>query len=242
MLPTEAPELGHADDERQCGTLTDAGHAEHQIQAVAEIVMSAQTRDDPMQLGPATCLEAGNIGHDNAPQPRIFNVLEPDFQAGDVFFDLLNEGQMLRKLGQSRIGCNARSLHDGRASSDQNRIKLVVLGAAEMDPRVLKDPGFTHIRHNSEAPLTQISHNAAFVATARFDPNSGNLSLAKFCRQVPPAGRSIVDLPTFCPAMNGHIKLGFGCIDCCRCDNLRHLHRPCLVEANQAVPATIRVR
>src|SRR5205823_12276644 len=31
LLPTEAPELGHADDERQCGTLTDAGHAEHQI-------------------------------------------------------------------------------------------------------------------------------------------------------------------------------------------------------------------
>ena len=94
--------------------------------------MGAQRRDDTRQLGRASRLQSRNVGDDYAPVPPIADMLEPDLEAGDILFDLLDEGQMLSQLRQALVRIDARLIDHCRAGGDQNRIDLVVLGPAQM--------------------------------------------------------------------------------------------------------------
>ena len=66
---------------------------------------------------------------DHAAQPWITDMLDADLEAGDVFFDLFDEGQVLRQLRQAIVWLDLRLIDRRRAGGDENRIELVVLGA-----------------------------------------------------------------------------------------------------------------
>ena len=116
--------------------LADAGHAEYQIEPAGEIVMVAQRRDDAQRARRPPRLQARDVGHDDAAQPRVIDMLEPGLQTRDVLLDLLDEGQMVGKRGQPRIRLDAWPIDRGRAGCDQHRIERVVLGAAQMQTRI----------------------------------------------------------------------------------------------------------
>jgi hypothetical protein len=103
LLAADAAEFGHADDEGECGALAQAGNAEDEIEAAGEIVMAAQRGDDAQQFARASRLQSRDVGHDHAPQPRLGDVFEPDLEAGDVLFNLFDEGQMVSQLRQAFI-------------------------------------------------------------------------------------------------------------------------------------------
>ena len=74
FLAIDAAELGHADDEGDCGAQADARHAEHEVEAPVEIVVGAQGRGDACQLGRAARLEAG-VGCDvGLPPTRVYDL------------------------------------------------------------------------------------------------------------------------------------------------------------------------
>ena len=52
-----------------------------------------------------------------------FDMFEPDLEARDVLFDLLDEGQMPRQFGQSQIRLDPRRLDGRRAGGDQRGIE-----------------------------------------------------------------------------------------------------------------------
>ena len=66
----------------------------------------------------------------------IADVFEPDLEARDILLDLLNEGQLVSKLRQTRIRFDVRVIDRSRAGRDQNRIERIVLGPAQMHPRI----------------------------------------------------------------------------------------------------------
>ena len=66
-------------------------------------------------------------------------MLQPDLDAGDVLLDLFDEGQMLSQLCQAFVRLDARLFDRGRTGGDKNRIELVILGPAQMHPRICFD-------------------------------------------------------------------------------------------------------
>ena len=51
LFTADASEFGHANDESERGPFSDAGNAQHEIEAEGEIVVGAQCPHDPQQLG-----------------------------------------------------------------------------------------------------------------------------------------------------------------------------------------------
>ena len=51
FLAVNPTEFGHADDDRKRRALSDARHAEHEIEAAGEILVEAQLSGNPQQLG-----------------------------------------------------------------------------------------------------------------------------------------------------------------------------------------------
>src|SRR5580700_5284695 len=229
LLATDAAELRHADDEGDCGTLADAGNAEHEIEAAGEVVMGAQRSDDPFQLDQAPCLQSRDIGDDHAPVPRIVDMFDPDLEAGDVLFDLFDEGQMLSQRHQALVRLDTPLIDHCRTGGDENGIEPVVLGSAQMQPRIGFDLEWLQ-HHDDEAFVAQIADHTAFIAAAGLDADTRYLGAGECDSQSPPTSRAVVDLPVLGPTVNRHVELGFRCIDSRRCANLRHLPRPRLVE------------
>ena len=63
-------------------------------------------------------------------------MFETHLEAGDILFDLFDEGQMLRQLCQAIVRLDARLIDRCRTGGDESCIEFVVLGAAQMDPRI----------------------------------------------------------------------------------------------------------
>src|ERR1700689_4486284 len=103
LLATDTAEFGHADDEGDCGTLAQAGNAEHEIEAAGEVIVSAQRSANAFELDEAPGLQSRDIGDDHAPVPRIVDMLDPDLEAGDVLFDLFDEGQLRSQRRQALV-------------------------------------------------------------------------------------------------------------------------------------------
>src|SRR5204863_3150988 len=121
LFAADASELRHADDESERGALSDAGNAEHEIEAVGEVVMDAQLSDDAQDLGCATGLEPCNVGEDDALHSSVVDMLKPGLEPRDVFFDLLDEGQVVGELRQALVRLDARLIDGESAGGDENR-------------------------------------------------------------------------------------------------------------------------
>ncbi len=149
---------------------------------------------------------------------RLFDMFEPDLEAGDVFFDLFDEGQVLSQLIKALVRLDLRPIdRRRRASGDQNRIEPVILGPAQVHAGTSFDLDRLQDQ-NSKALLAQIADHPAFVAAACLDADTGDLSLTEFDSKTPPTfHQCVLDLPASGRTVNGHIELGFRCIDPRRC-------------------------
>ena len=242
LLTADATELGHSNDKRERGALADAGNAQHQIEPPRKVGVKAQFLDDPKHLGCPAYFQAGDVGHDETPQATIADVFEPGLQTGNVLLGLLDEGQMVGKLGQAHIRREPRFLDRGRAGRHQGCIKRIVLGPAQMHPRI--SAHLDRLQHqDDEACSLQMFHYAALVTARRLDSDTGDAGLGQLRTQMPPTAQAVLNPPTQILTVHCNVELVLGRIDAGhRCANLRHLRRPLPCEANQVVPATIRVR
>jgi hypothetical protein len=242
LLATDPAELRHADDKRERGAFANAGNAEHEIKASGEIVVSAYLLGNVAELGAPSCLQSCNVTKNYAPQPRRTDMFEPGLQARNVFLDLLNEGQKVRKLGKALIRPDPRLLHCSRAGCNQDGIERIVLGAPQMHPRVgahldrLQD-------QDCKAGRPQMTDHAALIAARRLDPHTLDPNLGKVRTQPLPTLQCVLNAPMPGLTVNRNIELVLGRIDAGHHRAmLLHLRRPLPCEANQVVPATIRVR
>src|SRR5208282_3469434 len=126
-------------------------------------------------------------------------MFEPNFEACDVLFDLLDEGQMLSQLRQALVRLDPRPLDRGRTGGDKNRIKLVVLGPAQMHPRIGLDLDRLQ-NENGKSFFSQMSDHAAFVAAAGLDADTCDPGFGEFGSQEPPTDWCVVELPALGPA------------------------------------------
>ena len=69
--------------------------------------MGAQRSDDPQQFARASRFQSRDVGEDDAPQPWIPDTPQPNLMAGDVLFNLLDEGQMVGQLHQALVRLDA---------------------------------------------------------------------------------------------------------------------------------------
>jgi hypothetical protein len=221
---------------------TDAGNAPHEIRASSEIVVSAQLPGNMTHLIGPSCLQPRNVAENHASQPRLVDMFEPGLQPRNVLLDLLDEGQKVRKLRQALIRRDSWLLHGSRAGRNQCRIERIVLGPPKMQPRKV-----THLvrlqDQDGEARSLQMPDHATFITARRLDSHAPDTSLGQLRTQTSPTLQRILNTPARGLTVNRDIELVFGRIDpghCCA--NLRHLRRPLPCEANQVVPATIRVR
>ena len=139
-------------------------------------------------------------------------MFEPGFEAFDIFLDLLEEGQIVGQLHQSRIWRDFDLIERRRTGRDLHRVERVVLGAAQMHPAERLDLGRLQHQHR-EACCTQMFHHATLIAAGRLNADACHASLGQLTRQQTPAGWCIGDLPTSSPALNRNVELGFGRID-----------------------------
>jgi hypothetical protein len=119
FLAADVAEFRHADDEGEGGALADAGNAQHEIETPGQIVMVAQLLGNAVQLGGTAGFQPDDVGQSDAPQSLISDMLEPGFEAHDVFLDLLDEGEMRRQIRQTRVGWRSR-LRDCRLPCEAN--------------------------------------------------------------------------------------------------------------------------
>ena len=192
--------------------------------------MGAQLPADPQQLGCTARLEPCDVGHDDAPQPWIVDVLEPGLEARDILLDLLDEGQMVRQVRQSRVRLDPRPLDRRRTGRDQGRIERVVLGPPQVHAG--KGANLDRLQHqNGKVRRPQMRDHAALIASRRLDADACYAGPRQARGKPPPARRCIIKLPTLVQTIDRDIELGFRGIDSGRhCANLCHLRRPCLVK------------
>src|SRR5436190_3744089 len=130
--------------------------------------MYAQLSDDAQELGCATGLEPCNVGEDDAVASSVVDMLEPGREPRDVFFDLLDEGQVVGELRQALVRLDARLIDGESAGGDENRIERIILGPAQVHTRI--GPDLDRLQdQDGDALLPQMSDNAAFIAAGRFD-------------------------------------------------------------------------
>ena len=242
FLTTDLSQFGHADDECQRGALTNARDAQHQVKPAGKIVVATKKLGNGTYLSLPSCLQPSDVAADKASQPRFIDMLEPGLEAREVLLDLLEKGEISSQIGQSWIRRDPRRTHRRRARRDQDRIKRVVLGMAQMHPA--KSFDLHRLQHQDhEARCPQMLHHAAFVAAGCLDTDASDAGLGQVGDEQAPARQSVGDLPAFSSTVNCDVEFRFGCIDSSRrYVSLRHLPRPLPCEANQVVPATIRVR
>ena len=112
-------------------------------------------------------------------------MFEPDLEARDVLFDLLDEGQMPRQFGQSQIRLDPRRLDGRRAGGDQRGIECVVLGPPQMHAGISLDLNRLQNK-NDEARRSQMSDHAALIASRRLDADAPDAGLCKRNGEMPP--------------------------------------------------------
>ena len=128
FLAVDAAEFRHADDECDCGALAEAGNAQHQIETMGEIVVSAQRCDNAQEFGgPSFNFSRAMSAIDHATRRRITDMFEADLEASNVLLDLLNEGQVLRQLRQATIRLDTRLIDRRRSAAMRTASSLSFL-------------------------------------------------------------------------------------------------------------------
>ena len=101
LLAADLSKLRHAHDQRERGARADAGNTQHKREPLGQVGMRAQFGGQALQLGGATLVQAHpastNVGGDRVPQPPVRDMLEAGAEAGDIVFDLLDIGKMIRQ-------------------------------------------------------------------------------------------------------------------------------------------------
>src|SRR6266852_7265200 len=98
-------------------------------------------------------------------------------ELGNVLGDLLDEGQMLGKGRQARIGRGMDLLGGRRTSCDQASVDLVVLCSLQVKHGIRSYlRGLEHDDHKTIAP--KLADNCLLVAAARLDADSLDAMLA----------------------------------------------------------------
>ena len=106
----------------------NAGNTQHQIKPPGEIVVGTKALGNGAYLRGPACLQPLDVAVNNAPQARLVDMLEPGFEARDVFINLFKEGQMSGQFRQSGIWRDPRLIERCCARCNQNRVERVVLG------------------------------------------------------------------------------------------------------------------
>ena len=132
LLTADMAEFGHADDERERGALADAGNAQYEIKATGEVVMGAQRCNDPQQFARRRAFSRAMSVRTMRRSRGSPICSSRTLMARDVLLDLFDEGQMVCQLRQALIRRDPRPVDRRRTGGDQNRIELIVLGAAQM--------------------------------------------------------------------------------------------------------------
>ena len=112
-------------------------------------------------------------------------MFETHLEAGNVFLDLFDKGQVLRQLCQAVVWRDARLIDCRRTVGDKSRIELIVLGPAQMHACI----GFDLDRlqdQNGEALVPQIADHAAFVAAAGLNADLRHSGFREIGGQAPP--------------------------------------------------------
>src|SRR6266545_2721650 len=136
---------------------------------------------------------------------------------------------MLCEWRQARIGRGVDFLDRRRASCDQGRVDLVVLGPLQDELGI--GPHLRGLEHNDhEAIAAQLRHHGLLIAAARLNADPFDALAPQPGRQTPVAVRSVVDLQLLRTLIERRIELAFAGIDA-GADHvmLAHLRRPFLV-------------
>ena len=117
-------------------------------------------------------------------------MFEPDLEASDILFDLLNECQMPRQFCQSWIWRDPWRIERCGTCGDQDRIERVVFGATQMHPA--KRFNLDRLQHqHGEARRTQVLHYAAFITAGRFDADAHDADFDQVGRRVRQPGKAL---------------------------------------------------
>jgi len=125
-----------ADDEGECGALSDAIDACRQRQAVRQVLMLSQLGGELLELERAPSLEANDLAVEATAQLHVPDGLTSGLEANDVLLDLLDERQMLSKRLQTRIRRLADRFSFGRTGGNQHGVDLVVFGPLQTKVRI----------------------------------------------------------------------------------------------------------
>jgi hypothetical protein len=184
-----------------------------------------------------------DVCRDDVPQALIADVFEPCFQAGDVRFDLFDEGQLVAEPIQARIGRRCfLGIEHVRAGGDQHGIDAVAFGAAQVQPGEGAD--LQRLQDDDrEAGRLQVPGDAPLVAAAGLDADPLHAFLAELGGEALPTCRRVVDRERITPAVDGDVEPVLAGIDPGRVrDSLDHLRLTPPCEIEPFVRATIRVR
>src|SRR6266403_718939 len=229
LLARQATEFRHPDDEGERGTRSDPMDGTEEVEPPGEIFMGAQGRDQPGDYFSAAALEPLDVGQHDAAQLRIAGMLEPNLDAHDILFGLLDEGELIGKRSNSGVWRLPFDLMMSHAGGDQAGIDTIALGAAQ--DKFCKGAHLPGLQHDDvESGLAQIFNHVALVAAGGFQTDPGNLAGAQQAGKVVKTGRVVRDLPAQLAAVDGNVQFGLGHVDSGHdCVSLAHLPRPFLV-------------
>src|SRR3981189_534326 len=107
-------------------------------------------------------------------QLRIAGVLEPNLDAHDILFGLLDEGELIGERSNSGVRSLPLDPMMRHACSDQSGIATTALGAAQNE--FCKSAHLSRLQHDDvETSLAQMFDHVALVAAGGFQADAADL-------------------------------------------------------------------
>src|SRR5450631_390898 len=139
-------------------------------------------------------------------------MLEPNFEARCVLFDLLDKGQIIRQFCQPCVGLDPGLFDGSRTGGNESCIERIILGPAQMYARIGPDLDWLHDQ-DREACRPQMLNDTTLVSTGCLNTDTSDPSLSQIGDQTSPARQRVLDLPARGKPMNRNIELMLGRID-----------------------------
>src|ERR1700681_79011 len=232
LLARQATKFRHPDDEGERGARSDPIDGADEVESPGEILMGTQGRDQLVNHFGPTSLKPLDVGQHDAAQLRIAGMLEPNLDAHDILFGLLDEGELIGKRSHSGVWCLPFDLMMSHAGSDQSGIDTIAFGTAQDE--FCKGAHLPGLQHDDvESGFAQIFNHVALVAAGGFQTDPGNLAGAQQAGKLVKTGRVVRDLPAQFAAMDGNVQFCLGHVDSGHdCDSLVHLSSTLPCDAN----------
>src|SRR5579885_3270678 len=126
LFAADGADLGHANEDGQCGALADAGDAGDQVETPREVGVSAQGLRDALQLGGFAAGQPLDVAGNDPAQPRRGGFLQAGFGADELVFDLLDKGEGVGERLDAGIAAGVWRLEQADAGGDQLGIEPIV--------------------------------------------------------------------------------------------------------------------